>query len=261
MAKIMEHAEIFKNLSINDIDGEVWLDVDGYENFYQVSNLGRVKSLERIINKNGRCCSIVKCKILLQSIDEDGYLHVTLSRNSKVSRKIVHRLVGFHFIDNPENKPQINHKKGIKTDNRATELEWSTTQENIRHALNTGLRHTKITEDNVLEIRQMRLDGMSYKEIGEKFLVANSVIRRILIGESWRWLNPSNYSIEINKEISKKCSVGEKNGRCKLTENDVRKIRELRAMGMKQKEISSLFPVSMNMISSIITGVSWKHVP
>lgn len=100
---------------------EIWKDIEGHEGSYQVSNLGQVKSL-----KYG------KERILTPFIDQ-GYNKVTLS-NGKEKSVRCHRLEAIAFIPNPENKRTINHKNGIKNDNRLENLEWATDSENHRHA-------------------------------------------------------------------------------------------------------------------------------
>lgn len=71
-----------------------------------------------------------------------GYLRITLSKENSIKTFSVHRLVALMFIPNPENKPEVNHKWGVKTDNKASELEWNTTSENMKHAYKTGLQKT-----------------------------------------------------------------------------------------------------------------------
>lgn len=101
---------------------------------YQVSNMGRVKSLKK------------KQPVILQgSYDKDGYLQVGLSNNSKSKTIRVHRLVATTFLDNPENKPEINHKNEIRDDNRLTNLEWTTRKENIAH----GTHNKKLSEARI----------------------------------------------------------------------------------------------------------------
>lgn len=140
MAKLYEPHEYYKNLSLENIEGEIWADIEGFEGYYQISDMGRVKSLDRFV-PNARHGEIkITQRIMKMNFCTSGYLKATFRKNRIYTQRMAHRLVGIHFIENPENKPQINHKKGIKTDNRKTELEWSTMGENNLHAYRTGLK-------------------------------------------------------------------------------------------------------------------------
>ena len=97
---------------------EIWKNIEGYEGLYQVSNLGKVK-------RNNH--------ILKPGIHKKGYTYVNLSKNGKVSTYRVHRLIAETFIDNPENKSEVNHKDENKLNNNVNNLEWVTRKENLNY--------------------------------------------------------------------------------------------------------------------------------
>lgn len=113
---------------------EVWKDIPEYEGLYQVSNLGRVKSLPKHYHQE---------MILKNKLTKDGYHETTLYKNNKSKCIRTHRLVAIAFIPNPNNKPQINHIDGNKLNNNVNNLEWCTNRENIDHSLKTGLQNHK----------------------------------------------------------------------------------------------------------------------
>lgn len=182
---------------------EVWKDISGYEGVYQVSNLGRVKSLAR--TRNGRWGNKLPVPeiILKQKKNRGGYMCVHL-RTNKESHPTVHRLVAIAFIENPENKQTVNHLDGCKTNNIVENLEWATISENTKHAIETGLytppnikEHTrygvdshscKLTEDDVKQIRKLRSMGSTYSSISNEYGIGITQVSRICKGESWSWL-------------------------------------------------------------------------
>ena len=105
---------------------EIWKDIPWYEWLYQVSNLWNVKSFLKHNWTNKR---------ILRQENIKWYKRVVLSKNKNITKKIVHRLVAQAFIENPENKPQVNHKNWIKNDNRVENLEWCTQSENAIHSI------------------------------------------------------------------------------------------------------------------------------
>jgi hypothetical protein len=124
---------------------EVWKAIPGFEGCYEVSNLGRVRSLKRNTTSGG----------LIKTFINKGYVYAHLSRNGKHYNCKVHRAVASAFIDNPFNKPEVNHIDENKENNRVDNLEWVTTKENYNH----GTRIERIAQKNRRPVVQMTLDG------------------------------------------------------------------------------------------------------
>ena len=136
---------------------EVWKDITGYEGLYQVSNLGRVKSLERTKDNNGGKVKVNE-RIMKISSDQAGYNIICLTKNGKRKTHKIHRLVALNFVPNPENKREVNHKDGNKSNNIYCNLEWSTRAENIRHAFATGLNGGEHLKNNSLSKKVIQYD-------------------------------------------------------------------------------------------------------
>ena len=116
---------------------EVWKDVVGYEGYYQVSNLGRVKRLSRYITSKNGVTRYWRGRILAQTENPDGYMTVILSKEGKSTILGVHRVVAEAFIDNPENLPVTNHKDEDKKNNIPDNLEWCTVAYNNAYGTRT----------------------------------------------------------------------------------------------------------------------------
>ena len=157
--------EIYKNLSLENIEGEEWRDVIGYNGLYQISSYGRVKSLR---NKYGT----YREKILKQLLNKFGYLQVNLNKEGKMKTFYVHRLVAQVFIDNPNNHPQVNHKNEDKTDNCVDNLEWCTQKYNLNYGSRIAKAVASTDYKSIVEKRKIdykaRTAKMDYKSIGEK---------------------------------------------------------------------------------------------
>lgn len=145
-----------------------WKSIPGYEGRYECSNDGEVRSLQRIVNSKVGVKREASAKGMVKYLSTDGYWLVYLSINGKTSGHRVARLVAQTFIPNPENKPQVNHKSGIKTDNRVENLEWATRSENMQHAFATGLKKGP-KEVYILNIRlKEALEKIANMELGMK---------------------------------------------------------------------------------------------
>lgn len=113
---------------------EIWKDIKGYVGLYQISNLGRVKSLKRI-TVDGKT---IKERILKPGTDKPGYEFIILRKNNKSHNLMIHRLVAEAFIENPNKYSCVNHKDGNKLNNNVSNLEWCTYSYNLKHAILIG---------------------------------------------------------------------------------------------------------------------------
>lgn len=173
---------------------EIWKDIPGFEGIYQASNIGQIKSLERIRNGGG---SISKCRIkeriLKPRKNKVGYLHLMICNNGKRSTHSIHRLVAIAFLPNYLNKPTVNHKNGNKLDNRVENLEWATFSENTNHGFENGLNKrgelhflTNLTKSDVLEIRRLSSIGEKQRVIGDKFGISLKAVSDIVRRKNWK---------------------------------------------------------------------------
>jgi len=133
------------------MEQEIWKDIVGYEGVYKVSNLGKLWRLkdnkQDYKNTQGR------------------YQSVVLTKNKQATQFPLHRLVALMFIPNPDNKPFVNHKNGIKNDNRAINLEWCTQSENMKHAWSTGLYSNEKSDK---QIENIKIDSDLLTQIKER---------------------------------------------------------------------------------------------
>ena len=157
---------------------EEWRDIKGYEGLYQVSNLGRVKSLPRE-RRNRQGYYYTKEKILKQTNTSTGYKKVELFNGTRKSYK-VHRLVAQAFLNNEYNKPQVNHKDGNKINNNVNNLEWVTGSKNIIHAYKTGLNPNMKTLNDDDIIYKYTIEGLNMKEIASIYNVCINTIKKRL---------------------------------------------------------------------------------
>lgn len=192
---------------------EIFKDIIKFEDKYQISSEGRV------IDKNTGL-------FLKPKYNKKGYQYVNLSIDRYKSVKwYIHRLVGFHFIPNPLNKPQINHKDGNPSNNNINNLEWVTNEENQRHAVLNNLhyqgelhRDSKFTNKSVLILPELIDIGFSLRELNELTGVSVQNIQKIINGKTWRALNlfpnkvslrkgprKKNTTINMSKELYFKC--------------------------------------------------------
>jgi len=154
---------------------EIWKDIPNYEGMYQVSNLGRVKSLN--YNHTG------KEGVLKPQSNKDGYYQVLLWEGGRRKTNKIHRLVMLAFLG--ESDLHVNHINGIKTDNRLENLEYCTRSENIQHAYDTGLIDKKLTRACAERIKYGH-QGMTQRAIAEIYGIGKSTVCQIRSGKLWQ---------------------------------------------------------------------------
>ena len=166
---------------------EVWKPIKNYENYYEVSNFGNIKSLER--NRwNGFGNYKTKEFIMKTSKDKKGYLIGNFRVDKKSKGFKVHRIVASEFIDNALKKPEVNHINGIKSDNRVENLEWCTHKENMHHSifiLKNNTKHSNLTKKDIVAIRRLAR-VRNQKEIAKAYGISQSTVSRIYLKKSWK---------------------------------------------------------------------------
>jgi hypothetical protein len=173
---------------------EIWKPIPGWDGYYEISNLGNVMRCYRIVFKPRRLK--YKSQIIKPWKDRNGYLLVTLRRLDERRHMQVHRIVATVFIDNPDNKPQINHNDCNKTNNIYSNLQWVTQNENMKHASDNGLlaigernKSSKLNTDNVLKIKELIKCGTRVMDVHKEFsFVTPSAIRNIKNNITWKHL-------------------------------------------------------------------------
>lgn len=167
---------------------EQWRAIEGYEGCYEVSDHGRVRSLDRRIR--GR---LWKGRVLALPDDKNGYKRVELHKDGLRSTQRVHRLVAQAFIPNPNNWPQINHKDVVKANNHISNLEWCDNDRNVEHAVDKGLyspylsqRRSKLTPDLVEKIRAARALGATHIDLAQQFNISKGYVSKVVRRSAWR---------------------------------------------------------------------------
>ena len=170
---------------------ETWKAIKGFEKQYEVSNIGNVRSIDRVFkNPINGFIRIYKGTSKKARLNEGGYFRCNLSKDGKKFDFRVHRLVAEAFIPNIDNKPVINHKNGIKTDNRVENLEWCTVSENVIHATRTRLIKTKLTDIQAMEIFNSNL---SQRALAKVYNIDSSIVWRIKNKKAYRHLWQKHY--------------------------------------------------------------------
>jgi len=195
LAKLKREAFAYASTLMSNYKKEVWKDIVGYVGLYKVSSKGRVRSVERYLIYRPGEYRLLTGRILKLNRNTCGYFQVRLYLNGKHKTVTVHRLVLTTFGANPLKKPSINHIDGCKTNNDYENLEWVTNQENIIHAVDSGLkplsqgenhRSSKLKAKDVLDILIKVKEGRKKTEIAREYGINRSSLYGIIQGKTWR---------------------------------------------------------------------------
>lgn len=238
---------------------EIWKDIEGYEGLYQVSNIGRVKSLKRTVNHKRLGVYTINERILSAADKGLGYMVVGLSKNGKTKTLRVHRLVAKAFIPNPKKFDLINHKDKNTSNNIVSNLEWCDYQYN-----NTYADHSEVSSIALSKpVIQYTMDGKFVAryygavEAEKKTGICRTCIRDCCRGKlqssgGFRWKLESD-----NKDMS--APVFRK-FRSKLSYEDVVKIKQMYNDGIKQTEIAKVIGTSLHTVNNVVRGYCFKNV-
>ncbi len=239
-----------------DTEKEIWENILNYEGFYQISNLGNVRSLDRFITINNKL-SFKKGKIMVVSENNKEYKQISLSKNNKLKTFKIHRLIALAFIPNPNNYPYVNHIDGNKKNNNIINLEWCTAQMNIKHAYDMGLMNapkgknsgaSKLKDEDILNIFILNKEGLGHRKIAKIYNISRVAIKIVLQRKSWRHIEiPEMYLNHINTT-------------CTIKNENIIEIFKLYKNDIKISDISKKYKVNRVTIESILNRITWKNV-
>lgn len=240
---------------------ELWKslkDVVECGDFYEISNLGNIRSIDRKVNSRN-CLRTVKGTVLKPNTNKDGYRFIIVSMNGSYKRYLMHRLVALAFIDNPENKPVVNHIDGNKSNNTLVfddtlqvwkgNLEWATKKENTRHAVATGLLvgkkgeenpNSRFSDETAIEIfNKYKTNKYSLQELADEYNSSLAVLSSIVAGKSRKHLN-----LGVHKRDMSFKSI--------ITDSLVKKVKELFDKGYSKRKIERETGVSRTTVTNIL---------
>jgi len=216
---------------------EVWKDIEGFEGRYQVSTFGNVKSLARF--RNGKNGSLVPIResLMTPKVTRHGYATVHLRADDVSAQPSVHRLVAKAFIQNPENKPTVNHIDGVKLNNHVSNLEWATQSEQAVHSSETGLQKNpgqkRFSKEYIARVKQYYDENhISIYELSKLFNMSERT--------AGRCVNSKAYTEPLSD----------------LTKSDIEAIISLRKSGATLKAIGEIYSKSTSQIHRITRGES-----
>lgn len=232
------------------------------ENWKQILGLKVVDdSIIHLVSDRGRVLTINngRATFRLGSTDRNGYLVLTFGHTD---HRLVHRLVGEYFCDKKEGSGCINHKNGIKTDNRSVNLEWVTYAENNRHAYATGLNtcysenhHGAIDKEIVYKIYELKKEGKRLHEVAKLIDVNYGTLKHIYHGKNWRYEYEQFFGEKFKKS-------GRGGAVCwnAMPKEMVINIYERKKAGARAVEIAKELNLNYGTVKDICNGKNWRHL-
>lgn len=184
----------------------------------------------------------------IATCEVSGYLRLWIGcDDGSKAQFLVHRLVAITFLDNPEDKEQVNHKDGNKKNNHISNLEWASRQENMKHAFDTGLNSNvgekngkaRLSEKQVLEIYQLCLDGLTNGQIADMYGINKNMVNLIKGKNSWGYLLKDLPDAKREKRSPM------------LTKEQKLRAKSLRESGMTSKQVAEMMGITLNQAESV----------
>lgn len=205
-----------------------------------MKNLSFIGQPNYCVTEDGRIYSLKSSRFLKSFCDKQGYHYIEFYENGGKTRFAVHRLVAMSFINNHENKPEVNHKDGVKSNNCVDNLEWVTSSENSTHAERTGLRsNATLSDEKVHDICRKICDGFKNTDIAKMFGISRAIVSDIKNRKTYKY---------ISDEYPDFLSVPRSQRLCVET---VIKICEMLQLGTSYSRISSVTGVKSHLIGRI----------
>ena len=238
---------------------EQWRTIPGYEGYYEASDQGRIRRVA-----GGKGASIGR--VLKLYIEKNGYGTVRLSRDNTNKKYTVHRLISLTFFGERLDGMTVNHKNGIKTDNRSCNLEYMTRSENslhahrvlkVRHAKGEDCNKSGLKSKDILTIFEKLAQGVQGKDIAGQYGVTNEAIYDIKYRRTWGHVEVPG---EIVEAATAQKNRGIRHRNAKLNPSKIREIRQYLSSGHSIPKVAKMYNVAYGTIRQVKFGITWRHV-